>query len=134
MTQSKKSPAKGTKPQTAAQSAQPTEASPMRMIWIAMAITLVCYLGALQCGFVNWDDDATILNNPTLAKTDAQHIVSIFDIRQGSAQLGNYNPLTIFSFFIEKAVAGGFNATLVHFDNILLHAMVVLFVMGISLL
>lgn len=133
MTQSKKSPAKGAKSPIAAQPAKQTEASPMRMIWIAMAVTLVCYLGALKCGFVNWDDDATILNNPNLAKIDAQHVAAIFDIRQGSAQLGNYNPLAIFSFFIEKAAAGSFNATLVHFDNILLHALVVLFVMRVLL-
>jgi hypothetical protein len=131
MTQSKKSPAKGIKSPTPAQPVKPTEASPTRMILIAMAVTFVCYLGALKCGFVNWDDDATILNNPILAKIDAQHLAAIFDIQQGSAQLGNYNPLAIFSFFIEKAVAGSFNATLVHFDNILLHALVVMLVMRV---
>lgn len=124
MTQRKKNP-----PQNpASASLPPVTPNPIRLMWIAMGVTLVTFLGALSCGFVNWDDDATILNNPNLAKIDVQHLLQIFGIKSGSAQLGNYNPLSIFSFFVEKAITGSFNAGLVHFDNILLHVLAVMMV------
>jgi len=99
--------------------------------WMAAAIASVAYLPTLSNGFVNWDDEATILNNPNLAQPNGGSFWNIFDIVQGSAGLGNYNPLSIFSFYLEKMLAGEFNPTLIHFDNILLHALVVFFVVRV---
>jgi len=99
--------------------------------WTAAAIAFVAYLPVLGNGFVNWDDEATILNNPNLAQPLGDAFRSIFDIVQGSAGLGNYNPLSIFSFYLEKILAGGFNSTMIHFDNILLHALAVFFVVRV---
>ncbi len=99
--------------------------------WAAAAIAFLAYLPATSNGFVNWDDEATILNNPNLAQSGAGSILKIFDIAQGSAGLGNYNPLSIFSFYIEKMLAGGFSPTMIHFDNVLLHALAVFFVVRV---
>jgi len=39
--------------------------------WMAAAIASVAYLPTLSNGFVNWDDEATILNNPNLRSPTA---------------------------------------------------------------
>lgn len=127
----KQVPAKANKAQSATETAPQTAANPLSAAFAAAAIAFLAYLPALRNGFVNWDDDATILNNPNLARAGGQSLGNIFDIVQGSAGLGNYNPLTIFSFYLEKALAGGFNPTMIHFDNVLLHALTVFFVVRV---
>ncbi|MCA0238196.1 MAG: tetratricopeptide repeat protein [Bacteroidetes bacterium] len=99
----------------------------------AAVIAFLVYLPSLKNGFVNWDDDATIVNNPLLAQVNSQNLLGIFDLQQGSAGLGNYNPLSIFSFFLEKWVSGSLNPGLLHFDNALLHALTVFFVVRVLL-
>ncbi len=108
-------------------------ANPLRSAFAAAVIALLAYLPALRNGFVNWDDDATIVNNPNLSRISAETLRNIFDIAQGSAGLGNYNPLAIFSFYLEKALTGSLNPALLHFDNALLHALTVFFVVRVLL-
>jgi hypothetical protein len=63
-------------------------------------------------------------------------ISNIFDINKG-AVIGNYNPLPILTFAIEKALTGGdFDedfVRLVHTDNLLLHLLTVFLVMRFML-
>jgi hypothetical protein len=106
-------------------------ANPRMGALAAAAISFLAYLPVLNNGFVNWDDDATIVNNPNLARLGGESLRNIFDIQQGSAGLGNYNPLTIFSFYVEKMLAGSLNPTMIHFDNVLLHALTVYFVVRV---
>ncbi|MEI6412380.1 MAG: tetratricopeptide repeat protein [Bacteroidota bacterium] len=108
-----------------------TPANPRMGALAAAAISFLAYLPVLSNGFVNWDDDATIVNNPNLARLGGESLRNIFDIQQGSAGLGNYNPLTIFSFYVEKMMAGALNPTMIHFDNVLLHALTVYFVVRV---
>jgi len=105
--------------------------NPLTSAIAAAVIAFLVYLPSLKNGFVNWDDDATIVNNPLLAQANWQNLRGIFDLQQGSAGLGNYNPLTIFSFYLEKWVTGGLSPTLLHFDNVLLHALTVFFVVRV---
>lgn len=98
---------------------------------LAAVVAFLAYLPSLKNGFVNWDDDATILNNPLLARISGENLRSIFDLEQSSAGLGNYNPLTIFSFYVEKWLSGGLSPALLHFDNVLLHALTVFFVVRV---
>ncbi|MBP6826069.1 MAG: tetratricopeptide repeat protein [Saprospiraceae bacterium] len=97
---------------------------------VAMGITALCYFSSLSNGLVNWDDDPNITENPNLLriKEDGLRaaIPNIFDIDKG-AVIGNYNPLPVLTFAIEKAMAGDFNTTLIHFTNLLLHLLTVFF-------
>jgi len=99
---------------------------------VAMAITALCYIPSLSNKLVNWDDDPNITENPNLARIREDGLMKavphIFDIDKGSV-IGNYNPLPILTFAIEKAVAGDFNTTLIHFTNLLLHLLTVFFAM-----
>lgn len=101
---------------------------------IALAITAACYLPSLRNGFVNWDDPKNIYENENLegvgnGQSWGTTIANIFDLEKGNV-IGNYNPLPIFTFAIEKAITGGeWNPTLIHTTNLLLHLLTVFFVM-----
>ncbi|MBK8556420.1 MAG: tetratricopeptide repeat protein [Lewinellaceae bacterium] len=100
---------------------------------IALAVTAICYLPSLSNKLVNWDDDANITENPNLQVINRESIANIFDIDKG-AVIGNYNPLPIFSFAVEKWFAGDFNTTLIHSTNLLLHLLTVYFAIRVLLL
>ncbi len=99
---------------------------------IAMAITAACYLPTLGYDLVNWDDDPNIRENPNLQHIDGQSLRNIFDIDKGNV-IGNYNPLPIFTFALEKMITGEFNTTLIHFNNLVLHLLTVFFVIRLLL-
>lgn len=110
-------------------------------IAIALAITALCYWPSLKNGLVNWDDDPNILENVNLQQVGKNQSPSdvfqdIFSIERG-AVIGNYNPLPIYTFALEKAATGGnFDEKFirrVHLDNVLLHLLVVLFAMRVLL-
>lgn len=110
---------------------------------IALALTAVFYFPSLSNGFVNWDDDPNITENANLLRvgkgaTWGETVANIFD-REKGAVIGNYNPLPILTFAIEKAITKGeFSPTLIHFDNLVLHllttlcAMLLLWRMGVG--
>jgi tetratricopeptide (TPR) repeat protein len=125
-------PAKDARAPIVKTSAIPT-GNPLVGAVAAAVIAFLLYLPALKNGFVNWDDDATIVNNPLLARIGAQNFRDIFDLQKSSAGLGNYNPLTILSFYLEKWMTGDLSSTLIHFDNVLLHALTVFFVVRVLL-
>ncbi|MBK8721894.1 MAG: tetratricopeptide repeat protein [Saprospiraceae bacterium] len=86
-------------------------------IWVVLAITFVIFYTCVNNQFVNWDDEDNFIKNPFLKSFDFESIKNIFT----QTILGNYNPLPIFTFAIERALAGSLNPKLMHFDNILLH-------------
>ncbi len=104
----------------------------LRYALIVLAVTAVCYIPSLNNDFVNWDDDPNITENPNLTlvgkgQTWGETISKIFSIDEGNV-IGNYNPLPIFTFAIEKAINGGeHSAKLIHIDNLLLHLLTVFF-------
>lgn len=100
-----------------------------------LAITAICYMPSISNSLVNWDDDPNITENPNLQRINEdglfRAIPDIFDIDKG-AVIGNYNPLPILTFAIEKKLAGGFgdkHTKLIHITNLLLHLLTVFFVM-----
>lgn len=110
-------------------------------IVIALVVTALCYWPSLKNGLVNWDDDPNILENENLQRvgktqTPGDVFADIFSIERG-AVIGNYNPLPIYTFALEKAATGGnFDEKFirqVHLDNLLLHLVVVLFAMRVLL-
>ncbi|MEQ1744730.1 MAG: tetratricopeptide repeat protein [Saprospiraceae bacterium] len=100
----------------------------LRWALVAMAISGACYLPTLSHKLVNWDDDPNITENPNLVHIDGQSLRNIFDIEKGEV-IGNYNPLPIFTFYLEKWAAGEINTTLIHFNNLVLHLLTILFAM-----
>ncbi|MEY4204744.1 MAG: hypothetical protein RL013_2448 [Bacteroidota bacterium] len=108
---------------------------------VVLIITAACYFPSLSNGLVNWDDDPNITENVNLEMVGKGEkwgttISNLFDINKG-AVIGNYNPLPILTFAIEKAVTGGdFDedfVRLVHTDNLLLHLLTVFLVMRFML-
>ena len=97
------------------------------LLLAVLAITFIAFFPALNADFVNWDDDFNILKNENLKAFDWENIKGIFT----SHVIGNYNPLPILSFAIEKAIFG-FNTFVFHLNNILLHLLCVYLVYRIS--
>lgn len=101
---------------------------------IGLALTAVFYFSSISNGFVNWDDDPNILENSNLQQVGkgadwGKTIANIFDPEKG-AVIGNYNPLPILTFAIEKAITKGeFSPKLIHFNNLVLHLFTTLCVM-----
>jgi protein O-mannosyl-transferase len=95
-----------------------------------LAITFAAFSQSLGNEFVNWDDDVNILKNTVLMRDFSfQQIIDIFK----QTIIGNYNPLPIFTFAIEKALFGMNDLPyIVHLDNILLHLGCVYFVYRIG--
>lgn len=105
---------------------------PMWPLWIALGVTAVLFYTGLKHGFVNWDDDVNILENVNLNTFDWKSIKAIFT----STVIGNYNPLPILTFAIEKYMFNlDFKAVkapmVMHTTNLLLHLGCVYFVFRI---
>ncbi len=120
------------RPKSASASGSQEPAGWFTFALVALAITAACYFPSLSNRLVNWDDDPNITENPNLERINEDGLMkaipAIFDIEKG-AVIGNYNPLPILTFAIEKAIAGDFNTTLIHFTNLLLHLLTVFFAM-----
>jgi protein O-mannosyl-transferase len=99
---------------------------------IAMAITFVLYIPTFSFDYVNWDDDPNITENANLEHIDAQSIKNIFSLEKGNV-IGNYNPLPILTFAIEKTIMGKFSPGFTHIINVLLHLLTMFFVMRLML-
>ncbi|MBK9150700.1 MAG: tetratricopeptide repeat protein [Saprospiraceae bacterium] len=100
----------------------------------AMAITFLCFTTALHNDFVNWDDDRNFYENPLVTTINKenfwQNTKEIFQ----SQVIGNYNPLTIWTFAIEKLYFGLDQPFYWHLNNVLLHLICVLLVFRIVML
>lgn len=100
--------------------------NPLYYILGILILTFIAFAPSLQNDFVNWDDGANIYENPYVGAFNFENIKAIFttDI------IGGYNPLTTFSFLIEKAIFD-LDPFWVHLNNILLHLICVFLVFKI---
>ncbi len=94
----------------------------------ALVATAIIFIPSLMNDYVTWDDDVNILKNPNLQVFDWRSIKGIFT----DTVIGNYNPLSILTLAIEKAIFG-LNATVTHVNNLLLHLVCVFFVYKIGI-
>lgn len=85
----------------------------MAVLTVAVFIT---FFPALSHDFVNWDDDVNVYDNQNIDKLTADNVKKIFT----SPVIGNYNPLPILTFAVEKHFFG-LDPFIYHFDNLLLH-------------
>jgi tetratricopeptide (TPR) repeat protein len=90
---------------------------------IAIAITFLAFVMTFSHDFVNWDDDYNLANNANTALLNWDNIVNIFT----EPVIGNYNPLPILTFAIERKFFD-LDPTIYHVNNVLLHLVCVFFV------
>ncbi len=100
----------------------------------AMLITLACFYNTTNNKFVNWDDDRNFYENQHVITTSADNFWSNTTEIFSSTVIGNYNPLTIWTFAIENRIYGIDNPGPWHGTNVFLHILCVFFVYRISLL
>lgn len=100
----------------------------------AILITLACFYNTTNNKFVNWDDDRNFYENQHVITTSADNFWSNTSEIFSSTVIGNYNPLTIWTFAIENRIYGIDNPGPWHGTNVFLHLLCVFFVYRISLL
>lgn len=97
-----------------------------------LVVTFIAFIPSLQNDFVNWDDDVNIMENVNLDGFTMENVKRIFHPSTGTV-IGNYNPLPIFTFAIEKHFFG-LDATPFHVNNLILHLITTLLVFRILLM
>src|SRR5210317_2307517 len=99
-----------------------------------LVISFAVYLPCLQYGFVNWYDSSNIYKNPDIINISDWGSLCISVKNIFSTYIyGNYNPLTITTFAIEKLVYGLDSPAWWHLTNIILHLACVVLIFRISL-
>ena len=98
---------------------------------IGLAVLILAAFGpCLLNGFVYWDDNHILFDNPTLCQLDWPHLARIFT----TVTQTYYAPLTVLSFAIEHHFFG-FAPLIYHLDNLLFHTgvSVLIYYLGLRL-
>lgn len=97
----------------------PSRKTPVLAIAFALAIlTFIVYLPALNNGFVNWDDNVYVYENPNIRTLD----IDFLKWSLTSVVAGLWHPLTLLSLATDYAL-WGLNPEGYHLTNILFHAL-----------
>lgn len=110
---------------------------PKNALWAilaALALTFVCFSQTLDYGFVAWDDDRNIYENEHIKTLQAENFWVNSKKIWTSTVIGNYNPLSIWTFAVEKVTYGMDQLGYWHLTNVLLHLLCVWLVFRIALL
>jgi len=88
-------------------------------LWYLLAplCVLVAFWPALRAGWVNWDDDIAVQNNPWLRELSADSLRWMFT----ESRVGHWTPLAWLSLAVNHALHG-FDPFGYHLGNVLLHA------------
>lgn len=84
---------------------------------IPAVITAIVYLASLDNGFVNWDDNLYVYDNPGIRALGG----GFFKTFVSSSFLNNWTPLTMFTYGLDYAV-WGLNPFGYHLTNLVFHA------------
>lgn len=101
---------------------------------LAVIVTFMCFTTALDNKFVNWDDDRNFYENPLVQNINKENFWENTKEIFSSGVIGNYNPLTIWTFAIEKVQFGFDKPYNWHLNNVLLHLICVFLAYRIVLL
>ncbi len=101
---------------------------------IAIIITFICFSNVGGLEFVNWDDDKNFAENPAVVNFNMGDFSALTTDIFTTPVIGNYNPLTIFSFAMDKVMFGLDNPGAWHWENLLFHLFCVFFVYRICIL
>jgi tetratricopeptide (TPR) repeat protein len=101
---------------------------------LVLAITFTAFTSALNNEFVNWDDDRNFYDHPVIKNTTKKTFWE--DTKQifSSGVIGNYNPLSNWTFAVEKVYFGFDKPFNWHLNNVILHLICVLLVYKIALM
>jgi len=95
--------------------------------WVALfgvvLLSLVLFLPTIRYGFVQYDDDYQVLDNPLIRSLSPRNIVRMFS----RFSVTSYYPVRLLSFAVDHAL-GGLSAAGYHRTNVLLHSVNVLLV------
>jgi len=100
------------------------------LLWLGaiLAVTFVVYLPSLGNGFINWDDNYYVTENPVMAQPNLHDLLTV-------PIGGNHHPLTMISLALNYRLSG-LDPAPYHWLNLLLHlantALVFLFVRKLS--
>ena len=103
-----------------------------------LIITFASFFNSLSCDYVNWDDDKNFYENELVTTVNKvtfwKNTAKIFSPKEGHV-IGNYNPLTIWSFALEQRLVKDEvkRIRLRHWTNVVLHLLCVLCVFWIGL-
>ena len=101
---------------------------------VIVVITFFTFSNALENDFVNWDDDKNFLEHPAIKNLSAENFWEATKTIFTTTVIGNYNPLSNFTFAIEKLAFGFEHPFYWHLNNVLLHIIAALLVYRIALL
>jgi tetratricopeptide (TPR) repeat protein len=100
---------------------------------LIVIITAVAFSSSINNEFVNWDDDKNFLENENVSTINKENFwensAKIFK----SDVIGAYNPLTVFTFAVEKRMFGFDKPHRWHLNNLLLHLLCTFFVFLIGM-
>lgn len=86
-----------------------------------VAFTFICFTTAINNEFVNWDDDKNFYENEHITSLNEDNFWSnTYDIFTNSV-IGGYNPLSVWTFALEKTIFGFEKPMYWHLNNVLLH-------------
>ena len=104
-------------------------------IGLLLVWTIIVFAPSFTSDFVYWDDDFNVFINPLVTEfsstTFIENTIKIFSIE--NTVIGNYNPLSIWTFGIENMIFG-LKPSVFHFNNIILHLGCVFLVYRICLM
>ncbi|MEM9544511.1 MAG: tetratricopeptide repeat protein [Bacteroidota bacterium] len=103
-------------------------------VFAALIITFACFYNTTNNEFVNWDDDRNFYENEYVSTINKENFWSNTKEIFTSNVIGNYNPLAIWTFAVEKRVYGFDQPGKWHLTNVLFHLICVFFVFRICLL
>jgi len=109
-------------------------ARPWYILWLVIIITIVSFSSSIDNEFVNWDDDRNFYENPLVRDINSNNFWKNTSQIFQSGVIGNYNPLTTWTFAIEKMVWGLDKPMYWHVDNLVLHLIAVSLVFYIVIL
>ncbi|HLO55456.1 MAG TPA: tetratricopeptide repeat protein [Saprospiraceae bacterium] len=101
---------------------------------IAVLVTFIVFTTAIKNDFVNWDDDRNFYENPLVQNISKDNFWKNTKEIFSSGVIGNYNPLTLWTFALENRYIGFENPSRWHLHNIFLHLICVFLSYRIALL
>lgn len=103
-------------------------------ILVVLLLTFIVFLPSLQNGFVNWDDDKNFYENPlVVTSTNFGNLIKNTPAIFSTQVIGNYNPLSNWTFALENVIFGLEKPFYWHLDNLLLHLFCVFMIFRIAL-
>ena len=91
--------------------------NPWLHVTLLLAAIAVAYSKVFHAGFLSWDDYEYVVHNKDISGFGLANIAAWFS----RFYIGNYHPLTIFSYALDHLM-GGTKPFVYHFTDLLLHA------------